>query len=223
MFICLIHELGHIFFIKLFNYDILKVELFPFGGFTTYNSKINNNINKDILISLGGILSQFILLLFLYLFKSNFNIITYNLFITYSYTIIIFNLLPIIPLDGSKFYHLILEKFFSYQESYYLNFYTSLIFILIFFFINYYYHLDNYFIITFLIYKTMEYIKNYKYLKNKFYLERYLYNLEYQKINNHTKNLKELKKNTYHYFKIDNHYVSEKEKLRELFDKKPNI
>ena len=219
MFICFIHELGHLFFIKLFGYDILKVELFPFGGFTTYNNKINSNINKDILISLGGIISQFIFLIILYLFKSYLNITTYHLFLTYSYTIIIFNILPIIPLDGSNFCHLIMEKFLSYHKSYYLNFYLSLFFILIFIFLNIYFHLDNYFIITFLIYKIGEYLKNYKYLNKRFLLERYLYDLEYQKIDNHTKSMQDLKKNTYHYFKKNNHYISEKEKLRELFDK----
>ena len=59
--ICLIHELGHTFFIKLFGYKIVSIELLPFGGYTKIDKMINTSINKDIIISLGGILFQFIL------------------------------------------------------------------------------------------------------------------------------------------------------------------
>ena len=55
-FICLIHELGHVFFIKLFGYKIVKIELLPFGGYTTIDEKLNSNINKDLIIAFGGII-----------------------------------------------------------------------------------------------------------------------------------------------------------------------
>jgi len=142
-FICLIHEMGHIFFIKLFKYEIVSVELLPFGGFTTTNKLINSNINKDIIIAFGGILFQIIFIIFLYLLKNNFNLITYNLFINYNFILIIFNLIPIIPLDGNNILHLFLEKFFSYKISYYLNLIFSLIFLILFFIINYIYYLFN--------------------------------------------------------------------------------
>jgi len=212
--ICIIHELGHIFFIKLFNYNIIKVELFPFGGFTTIDKKINSNINKDIMIAFGGILFQIILYLFIYLFKNNFNVITYNLIINYNFILIIFNLLPIIPLDGNNIIHLLLEKFFSYHLSYYFNFVISIISLIFFFIINFLYNLDNYFIICFLLYKCFIYIKNYKYIRNRFLLERYLYDLEYNKIDNHTKNINELKKNVLHFFNENNKYVVEKNKIK---------
>lgn len=214
--ICLIHELGHIFFIKLFNYEIVSVELLPFGGFTTINQKINSNINKDLIISIGGILFQLIFLLILYFWQNKFNYLTYNLFITYNYTLIIFNLIPIIPLDGNKIIHLLLEKIFSYQLSYYLNIGISIIFLVIFLYINYYYHLDNYFIISFLFYKIIMGIKDFKYLRKRFLLERYLYDLEYQKIDNHTKSINNLKKNVLHYFKENNKYIRENVKIEKI-------
>lgn len=223
MSICLIHELGHIFFIKLFKYEIIKVELLPFGGFTTINEPINSNIDKDIIIALGGIIFQIILFLILFLFKNKFNLITYNLYLNYNFILIIFNLIPIIPLDGSKISELILEKFFSYHDSYHLNFYLSIFSLIIFTLINYQLKLDNYFIISFLIYKTIMYLKDYRYFQNRFLLERYLYNLDYQKIDNHTKNIKDLKKNVFHYFKENNHYINEKAKIAQIFDKKANF
>jgi len=215
--ICLIHELGHVFFIKLFNYKIISVELFPFGGFTTIDKRINTNINKDILIASGGIIFQLILLLFIYLLKNSFNIITYNLIINYSFILILFNLIPIIPLDGNNIMHLCLEKFFSYHLSYHLNFIISLICLIMFLIVNYIYKLDNYFIISFLLYKTIMYIKNYKYLRKRFLLERYLYDLEYNRIDNHTRNINGLKKEVLHYFKENNKFIKEKERLKDIF------
>ncbi len=219
LFICLIHELGHIFFIKLFKYEIISIEILPFGGFTEINKKINSSINKDLMIAFGGIISEALFLLILYLFKDHFNIITYELFKNYNYILIIFNLIPIIPLDGNKIMHLMLEKFFSYHLSYQLNIFLSLLFLIIFLIINYLYKIDNYFIITFLLYKIIMAYKNFKYFENRFLLERYLYDFSYEKIDNHTKNIKDLKKNTLHFFKEGNHYIKEKEKIKGFFNK----
>lgn len=216
-FICFIHELGHVFFSKIFGYEINSIELLPFGGITTVNKKINSSINKDIIINFGGIIFQLISILFLYLFKYKFNIITYNLIINYNLILIIFNMIPIIPLDGSNIIHLLLEKAFSYRISYHLNFIISIMSLIIFLIINYVYSIDNYFIISFLFYKCLIYIKNYKYLKNRFLLERYLYNIEYKKIDNHTKDVKDLKKEVLHYFKENNIYIKEKKKIENLF------
>lgn len=211
--ICIIHELGHVFFIKLFKYKVVSVEILPFGGFTTIDKRINTSINKDILIAFGGIFFQLILLLIIYILKNCFNFITYNLIFNYSLILILFNLIPMIPLDGNNIIHLILEKFFSYHLSYYLNFFVSIICLLMFFIINYVYNLDNYFIISFLIYKVIMYFKNYKFNRNRFLLERYLYDFDYNKIDNKTKNINDLKKNVLHYFKEDNRYIREKEKI----------
>ncbi len=208
--ICLFHELGHIFFIKLFRYHIISIEILPFGGFTKIDKRINTSINKDIIISLGGIFFQLIIFLIAFMFKNNLNIITYNLIMNYNKILIIFNLIPIIPLDGNNFVHLILEKFFSYHLSYKLNIVVSFISLILFFLYNYFYHIDNYFIFSFLIYKVVCEIKNYKYLHNRFLLERYLNDIEYQKIDNNTKSINDLRKNVFHYFKKGNHYISEK-------------
>jgi len=209
-FICFIHELGHIFFIKLFKYKIIKIEFYPFGGFTKLEKKINTSINKDLVIAFGGIFFQIVFILILFLLKNKINFITYNLFVNYNLILILFNMIPIIPLDGNNIIHLLLEKFFSYYMSYYINFIISIICLVLFLMINYIYHLDNYFIISFLFYKSVEYIKNFKYLKHRFLIERYLYDFEYRKIDNDTKNIKHLRRNVFHYFKENNKYISEK-------------
>lgn len=218
--ICLFHELGHIFFIKIFKYKIVSVELLPFGGFTTIDKHINSSISKDIIISFGGILFQLMLLIIVYVLKNNFNVITYNLIIKYNYILMIFNLIPIIPLDGNNIVHLLLEKVFSYELSYKINTCISIIILIIFGTINYIYKLDNYFIISFLIYKLLVYIKNYKYLKNRFLLERIIYNIDYNKIDNNTKNINSIRKEVLHYFKSNNKYINEKDMIKNNYYKK---
>lgn len=221
--ICFIHELGHIFFIKLFSYEIISIELFPFGGYTQINKQINTSINKDLIIATAGILAQIILGFIIYLFQNNFQQITYTLLVKYNLIIMFFNLIPIIPLDGNNIIHLFLEKIFPYNLSYKINLGISLFFLLIFFYLNYKLNLDNYLIISFLIYKIIMAFKNYKYFKNRFLLERYLYNFNYQKIDNHTKDISNLRKNVLHYFKEGNHYVKEKDKIAKYFKKKPTL
>ena len=209
-FICLIHEMGHIFFIKLFKYKVVSIDIYPFGGYTKVDKMINTSINKDILISLGGILFQSILYLFTY---------NYSLFTYYNLIILVFNLLPIIPLDGNKVLNLFLEKKYSYYLSYKLNIFISIIFLILFITYNYLYNLDNIIIILFLIFKLLDTLKYYKYLYNRFLLERYLYNIEYKSIIYNSSSLKDLKKETRHYFKDKDIYLNEKILLNRLFDK----
>ena len=218
-FICLFHEFGHVFFIKLYNYEILSIEIFPFGGYTSINKRINTSIKKDIIIALGGIINQLILLIITYIFKNNINTLTYNLIVYYNLIIIVFNMLPIIPLDGNKIIHYLLDYFFPFQLSYILNYMISIIFLIIFIIINIIFKTDNYFILLFLICKLVLDIKNYKYIKYRFIIERYTNEINFKKIDNHTKNIKELRREVYHYFKKNNKYINEKEIIKNYLNK----
>ena len=220
--IVIFHELGHIFIIKILKYKITKVEIYPMGGLTTIDKKINTPIIHDLLISSFGIIFQFILFLIFKLFF-NLNLIslnTYNLFNIYNKTIIIFNLLPIIPLDGYKFLNSLFEIIFPFKLSFYLSLIISIIAILFFITFNSLYSLNNYLIISFLIYKLITTIKDFKYNHFKFLLERFLNTFSYKKIKyNHHINLNKLKKETYHYFKEREKVYSETKILAKKFDK----
>lgn len=216
--IVIIHEIGHVTMAKLFKYKIEKIEIFPFGGITTINKLINSSILKDILIAISGVLFQYttvLLITNIYDFMSN----TLEIINYYNKTILIFNLLPIIPLDGSKIVEALFNKIFSYKISYYLTIIISIIFILLFINYNVLFSLNNYLIVGILIYNTFKYYKDFKYMFNKFLLERIMYDLPYKKIVNNTKNIKELKKERLHYFKTNNKYINEKEKISKKFDK----
>ena len=111
IFVFIIHEFGHLFFIKFFNIEILSVEIYPFGGMIKTNNFINYPIYKNILISSGGLLFQ-IILYFINLFFLKNEIISF-----YNNLIFITNLIPVVPLDGSKIAYFIFLKFFSYYKS----------------------------------------------------------------------------------------------------------
>ena len=133
-FIVLFHELGHLFIIKLLGYKIIKVDIYPSGGVTKIDKKINTKISHDLLIASFGILFQ-ILLYFLFYFLYSFSYIrssTYELFLTYNTTIFVFNLLPIIPLDGYQFLRCIWEIIFPYQKAFKISLVISVIFIFLF-------------------------------------------------------------------------------------------
>lgn len=216
--IVLFHELGHIFFIKLFKYKIINVTLYPFGGITKVDKDINTPLNKELLIACGGIIFQLIFLIIIYLLPIN--IITKNLLYKYNMSILLFNILPIIPLDGSIIINALLNKIFSYKVSYYLYIIISIVFSIFYLFFNYWYSLNNYLIVSLFIIKTYYAIKNYKYLKTRFLLERYLNKYEYKYISTKTGDLDILKIDTYQYFKENNKIVSEYSKLKEMFDTK---
>ena len=225
-FIVLIHELGHVFFAKIFNFKINSVTIYPFGGYTKLEKDINTSFYKDILLSLGGIIFQVILLLIFNILYKNMYLSknTIDIFNQYNSLIMLFNLLPIIPLDGSIILENILSKFFSYKLSIKLNMYLSIFFLFIFFLFNYKYSLNNYMIIMFLLYKILENKKNINYVFNKFLLERYLRNYNYKSVCNSKKcNVSIIKKNIFYYFWKDNKWVNEKDHIKDYMSCYLNI
>ena len=213
--IIIIHELGHIFFIKLFKFKIISITFYPFGGLIKTNKDINTKVNIELLISIGGILFQIILFLVIFLIPLSIN--SKLIFYKYNKSIIFFNILPIIPLDGSIILLCLLNKILPYKKSYYIYLIISIISTILYIIINYYYSLNNYLIITLFIYKTYYYYKNFKYTYNRFLLERYLNNYKYNKISTKKGNINILMLDTYQFFKENNNIISEKKKLDRFF------
>ena len=215
-FIVIFHELGHVFFIKLFKYKIIDITIYPFGGIIKTDKDINTPPNKELFIASGGILAQIIL--FIIISFLPINILTKELLYKYNLSIMFFNILPIIPLDGSIIINSLLNKVFSYKLSYYLYIIISILFTIIYLLFNYWYSINNYLIVSLFIIKTYYAIKNYKYLKTRFLLERYLNKYEFKYISTKIGNLDILKLDTYQYFRENGSIVSEHTKLKEKFD-----
>ena len=129
----IIHELGHYLTAKLLHIKIKNITIYPFGGITKLDTLINININKELLVSLSGIIIEFLFYL-LICYLNKLNIIrdyTMNLYTTYNSSIIFFNLLPIYPLDGSKILNLLLSKITPFRISNIITIILSLITLII--------------------------------------------------------------------------------------------
>ena len=176
---------------------------------------INTSSFKVLLISLGGIFSQLILLsMFFILYKFNFvNVDLYKIFIRYNCYIILFNLLPMYPLDGFKILNSLLEIFLSFKKSIKLSLVLSLVCIILFFIYLYLYKISNYVIIVFLLVSLVNYIKEVKYIINKFYIERILYNLEYNGMIS-VRSINYIYKNRFNYI----NGINEKKVLKDKFN-----
>lgn len=219
-FIVSLHELGHIFCIKAFRYKIIQVELYPFGGMTRIDKPINSSINKELFISISGILMQLVLQGIMNFLTIKRIVLpnTYQMFTFYNYTIAFFNLLPMYPLDGSRCLNAFLEKIMPYEQAIKWTNRICLLVFLLFTIYNCFSPKKNYTICLFLFVQFFLIVNQQKYLKKRFFLERLLYQFPYQKIESHeTLNIHLLKKNTLHFFKYQNRYLHEKGLLKEIF------
>lgn len=221
----IIHELGHIIASKFYHYQIKEIIIYPYGGLTKIDKQINTNINNDLVVAISGVLFQSIYsFLILFLFKEGIvREYVYNIFISYHKSMLVFNILPIIPLDGSKIFNLIISKYISYCKANILTIIISFITIIIFLFSGIFD--KNYsiiLIIGILLDNIYKYYQELSYLFDRFLLERYLYNYNYKKykvINN----VKKMYKNKKHYFRINDSLMKEKEYLTKKMKNSHNL
>ena len=170
--ITIVHELGHIMTTLYYQWKIEKVLLLPFGALTVFHEKINRPLMEEFLILIMGPLIQ---LLFVFLFfGDNYKVLNY------SNLILMFNLLPIYPLDGSKLLNIILNKIVSFKKSHLLTIYISL-FTIFFVLLKVEFNLIIILILLFVFFKVCEEYKNHNGLFNKFLFERYMYNFDFKK------------------------------------------
>ena len=218
----IIHEFGHTITALLFKYKIKKIIIYPYGGLTKLETIVNTNINKDLLVVTSGVIIQslFFLLIYLLYIDGIVREYVYNLYLLYHKSMLIFNLLPIIPLDGFKIVNLILSKYLNFNLTNNISVVISLLGLVIFIFSGLYE--KNYSIIIIIgilmnnIYKFYEQIA---FICNRFLLERYLYNFTY-KNKVIIKNYNKMYKNKSHFFFHNGKIITEKNFLTYIFGKK---
>ncbi len=199
-FILFFHELGHFFLMKFYKINVNKITFYPYGGMIDSNMLINTNSKKVLIISLGGIIMQLILYLVVFMFYK-FNLINsyyYLMFIKYNFYILIFNLIPLYPLDGFKIFNSFFELFLPFRVSLRISFILNIIFLIMFMYYLYVFNINNYAIVIFLLISLINYIKDIKFIINKFYLERVIYDLKYNGLIS-VKYKKDMYKNKYNY------------------------
>lgn len=171
-----IHELGHTITGLLLGYKLDKISFYSYGGITKFNMMMNVPLKKELLILVMGPIVQIIGYLILKHFVDSNNLTLYH------YTLLIFNLLPVYPLDGGRIINLFCNYFCSYIRSFYFSFWVSLVVLMGLFIYNIlHFNLNLLLMIIVLFFKLFNSKKNLMYLYNRFLLERHLYNFSFKK------------------------------------------
>ena len=204
----IIHELGHAITGIILGYKLIKIDFYPLGGVTILDLPINISLNKEILILIMGPILQIIGYLLL---KNIFSYIK-----LYHYTLLIFNLLPLYPLDGGKIINILFNYKFNYLNSFKITYYISIVTITILFIYNiFFFNLNLLLMIILLLSKLIRIYKNKYYYYHRLLLERYLYNYHFSKIKN-IKNIDSLYRDRYHYI----NFTKEENYLKNYFKNK---
>lgn len=210
----MIHELGHGLTGVLLKFKLNRIEIYPYGGCSKLEYDINTPIFKEFFVLIMGPITQII---FVYIVKI-FNFQVPNYFYLYHYLILVFNLLPIFPLDGGRLVQLILFLIFPYYYSQkhiiYFSFFLYLVLFLSFIFFN----LNLVAILIFILLGTQIYleIKKADYYFEKFLIERCFNNYSFNKYRI-VFDIKQMKRDYYHYFILKNNYCSEIKFLKKYF------
>lgn len=214
--IILVHETGHLLIAYIYKWNLSKIAIYPFGGCVKFNEQINRPIKEELIILLGGPLMQ-ILFYLVIMFLSTKGLMTYRneiIFKTYHYTLLIFNLLPIYPLDGGRILNLLMNYILPYKKGNKVIIIISLTLILTL--IGIYKNLNFTLMGILLIFELIIYLKRQNYLYNQMLLERYMNNKVFKKLKI-IKNKDSMYKDKRHVIRFNNKYITEKDYLNKRY------
>lgn len=213
----LIHELGHFISAITFNWNVDKIYFYPYGGYTKFNEDINRPLKEELIILLMGPIIQII---FYLIFSSFLSVKDQELLRVYHYSILIFNLLPIYPLDGGKLFNILLSFYFPYKTSYIvtmlISYIVSIVILLSSLFNSYNLSFNLYLMITLIIIKLTEEYKKRKYYYNKFKLERCIKEYHFNKLKI-INDLDGMMRDKRHLIKYKQNYLTEKQALSKRY------
>lgn len=216
MLLIIVHELGHVLVSICFKWNIEKIIVLPFGGLTKFNEIINRPLIEEFLITIAGIVFQMV---FFILIK---NKIDYKYFGIINYFILIFNLIPIYPLDGSKILNVLFNKITNFKNSILLTVIISYISIIGLLIVIARVNKLIVLVIAFLLIEVNKLYKEREYIFNKFLLERYLGEFRFKRKKT-INNVSDMKKDYRHLFYVDNKYLTENYFLKKMFDITSNL
>lgn len=214
------HECGHFFTALLLGWNTENITFYPFGGISKFYADINRPIKEELLVLIMGPITQCLLFSILKLIP--FMDFYHDLLTLIHYNILIFNLLPIYPLDGGRILQCIACFLISYYYSFTFIYLCSYVLIIIFTIAVVKYPSFNLIIIIImLISRLILEQKKIKFYLQKFFLERYLHTYHFKK-RKIVSSDKEFKRDYSHVIKKNKNYMLEKEYLKEKYMYKKN-
>lgn len=100
MFFCILHEIGHLIAGLILKMRPEKIEIMPFGLSISFYTNFNDNKIKEIIVALAGPATS--LALTILCDYINFGYITMQEAVYSNLLILLFNLIPLYPLDGGR-------------------------------------------------------------------------------------------------------------------------
>src|SRR5690625_1037466 len=178
LMIVVIHELGHYFMSVFFKWRVDSIVLCVFGGVMKTEEHGNNSLWEEALIIIAGPLQNIMIYIGLY-FLSTYDIFpttVLELILYYNTAILLFNLLPIWPLDGGKLFFVMLSSFLPYRKAYHFIIIFSMMFSLVFLLLQLFvfpFTLSAFFLMIFLFMENGTEWKQRFYVFIRFLLRRY--------------------------------------------------
>lgn len=213
--VILIHEFGHFFTAFLLGWKVDHIMIYPYGGCSWFDQDINVPLWQEFFVLVMGPICQILFLLFLSYATDP---IQLKMFQQCSYWILIFNLLPVYPLDGGKLVQFICSYFFSYYRAIQVTIYLSwFIYICLFFMVLLFTHNLVGILIFFLLGISLwREVRQAPYSYQHFLLERSLssYPFSKRKIIHH---YHQMKRDTYHFIQNDSFFGDETSYLQHLY------
>lgn len=113
-----IHELGHFVAAKYFKWNVSRIVIWPFGGVMETEEFFNRPNREEFIVAIAGPIQHLWIYVVLYFakFTTLSSLIIDQLWFANT-VILLFNLLPILPLDGGRIIFLIISKFSSFHHS----------------------------------------------------------------------------------------------------------
>ncbi|MCM3785791.1 M50 family metallopeptidase [Neobacillus mesonae] len=128
--IVFIHELGHASCAALLGIRVTSIQMLPFGGVATIEDRGDLTASKEILISLAGPFQNILMIVAALAMQSagfwDGEFLHY--FISSNLIIALFNLLPVLPLDGGKIVQAVISIFLPYHRTLLVTYKVSIIF-----------------------------------------------------------------------------------------------
>lgn len=213
----LVHELGHFLTAHFLKWNVTEIRLYPYGGCSHFQVDLNRSSLEEFLVLIMGPILQILFTYFLTFYLRDRDVL---FLVSSSKILLIFNLLPIYPLDGGKLVFIVFSLLFSYYSALKYTFYTSFFFYftLLFFFLFVYNSVLWLFLFFTLFFRIREEERKGNYLYEKFLLERYLnhYTFHKKKV---VFSLFDMRKGYFHFFSLHGKIFPEDQYLKMYFSK----
>lgn len=226
-----IHELGHFFAATYFRWRIESMVLWVFGGVLKTDEYTTRPLLEECIVTVAGPIQHGVIYLVAYLLNEAYFIppsIVSHIFY-FNTIILLFNLLPIYPLDGAKLWLILLSLRLPYRLAYRLTLFISFIMAAIVMIVSllfFPFTLTTILLIVFLIMEVIKYWRNEYFTFIRFLLYR-LHNepYDYKQKNLYAKKddylielFNQFRRNKYHRIYNTAHtFISEKRALHMYF------